>query len=226
MSLELEQICFGNCNFSFFEEEGSFFFKAKDLSDFLGYYKTVNMLKIVSQEIDETPLRKLTKLSTDGKMRESIFLSESQMYIVLFRSDKENAKPFRKWLSEDVLPSIRKKGIYQAKAEVLQIEAKLELLETKLKDAEENRELLRQRLRAQVEQFQLKIKNADEKYRQAKKLEVETITLLNRFAYFIRLPETIALYIAKMPPIKPYGNSPLAKAATEIKKMLGDNLSN
>lgn len=43
------------------------------------------------------------------------FVTESGMYDVIIRSDSESAKPFRRWLTNDVLPSIRKTGSYSIK---------------------------------------------------------------------------------------------------------------
>jgi prophage antirepressor-like protein len=40
------------------------------------------------------------------------FVTESGMYDVIIRSDSESAKPFRRWLTNEVLPSIRKTGSY------------------------------------------------------------------------------------------------------------------
>ena len=48
-----------------------------------------------------------------GKQRLSI-INESGLYSVILRSDKPNAKPFRKWVTSEVLPSIRKTGSYSA----------------------------------------------------------------------------------------------------------------
>jgi phage antirepressor YoqD-like protein len=39
-------------------------------------------------------------------------ISESGLYAVILRSDKPNARAFRKWITSDVLPSIRKYGAY------------------------------------------------------------------------------------------------------------------
>ena len=42
-------------------------------------------------------------------------VNESGMYAVILRSDKPQAKPFRKWITSEVLPSIRKTGKYEMK---------------------------------------------------------------------------------------------------------------
>lgn len=48
-----------------------------------------------------------------GRQGEAIIINESGLYNVILRSDKPQAKPFRKWVTNEVLPSIRKTGGYQ-----------------------------------------------------------------------------------------------------------------
>ncbi|EDP6327182.1 hypothetical protein FW040_08665, partial [Campylobacter jejuni] len=45
-------------------------------------------------------------------IKEFTMIDEPQFYFILMRSDKPNAKPFRMWVTKEVLPSIRKKGYY------------------------------------------------------------------------------------------------------------------
>ena len=47
-----------------------------------------------------------------GRQGETTTISESGFYSVVLRSDKPQAKPFRKWVTSVVLPSIRKNGFY------------------------------------------------------------------------------------------------------------------
>lgn len=47
-----------------------------------------------------------------GRQGEATIINESGLYSVILRSDKPQAKPFRKWVTSDVLPSIRKTGMY------------------------------------------------------------------------------------------------------------------
>lgn len=47
-----------------------------------------------------------------GRQGEANFITESGLYAVILRSDKPNAKKFRKWVTSEVLPSIRKTGGY------------------------------------------------------------------------------------------------------------------
>ena len=47
-----------------------------------------------------------------GREQNATFITEPQLYFVLMRSDKPNAKPFRMFVNKEVLPSIRKTGGY------------------------------------------------------------------------------------------------------------------
>jgi hypothetical protein len=72
----------------------------------------------------------------------SIYINESGLYTLLIRSKKPKAEKFFKWVVEDVLPSIRKNGIYTANKKYLkQIKQLNELLEQK------NEELKKDKLR-------------------------------------------------------------------------------
>lgn len=51
-------------------------------------------------------------LETAGGIQQATFITEPQLYFVLMRSDKPKAKPFRQWVINEVLPSIRKTGGY------------------------------------------------------------------------------------------------------------------
>lgn len=54
-------------------------------------------------------------LKTAGGTQNFTMITEPQLYFVLMRSDKPNAKAFRKWVNCEVLPSIRKTGGYNQK---------------------------------------------------------------------------------------------------------------
>lgn len=53
-------------------------------------------------------------LQTNGGMQKATFITEPQLYFLLMRSDKPKAKPFRQWVTSEVLPCIRKTGSYTA----------------------------------------------------------------------------------------------------------------
>ena len=53
-------------------------------------------------------------IPTPGGSQETTVISESGLYNVILRSDKPEAKPFRKWVTAEVLPAIRRSGGYIA----------------------------------------------------------------------------------------------------------------
>ena len=65
---------------------------------------------MVAQRLDED---ELTKLNLGSRAGDTNFITESGLYAVILRSDKPNAKKFRKWVTSEVLPQIRKTGAYQ-----------------------------------------------------------------------------------------------------------------
>ena len=54
----------------------------------------------------------VTKFNLGGLSGETNIITESGLYAVILRSDKPNAKEFRKWVTSEVLPAIRKTGVY------------------------------------------------------------------------------------------------------------------
>lgn len=67
----------------------------------------------------------VTKFNLGGQTGETNFVTESGLYAVVLRSDKPNAKKFRKWVTSEVLPSIRKTGAYKIK----QLSPQLQLMQ-------------------------------------------------------------------------------------------------
>ena len=67
----------------------------------------------------------VARFNLGGLSGESWIINESGLYNVILRSDKPEAVPFRRWVTHDVLPSIRKHGAYISdKAKQMAIEAK------------------------------------------------------------------------------------------------------
>ncbi len=60
----------------------------------------------------ELPRLNLYSFDTGFGIKEFTMITEPQLYFILMRSDKPNAKTFRMWVTKEVLPSIRKKGYY------------------------------------------------------------------------------------------------------------------
>ena len=68
----------------------------------------------VSERLDRDE-KGVSLIHTLGGAQKVTVVNESGMYAVILRSDKPQAKPFRKWVTSEVLPSIRKTGKYEMK---------------------------------------------------------------------------------------------------------------
>lgn len=89
------------------EIDGEIWFAAVDVCNVLGLTNTTEALR--SLDDDE----KLTSvLLRAGQNRPVNLLNESGLYALIFKSRKESAQQFRKWVTKEVIPSIRKKGYY------------------------------------------------------------------------------------------------------------------
>ena len=66
----------------------------------------------VKSRLDDDDVRLTDTTDSLGRTQQINFVTESGLYDVIIRSDSEIAKPFRKWITSEVLPSIRKTGKY------------------------------------------------------------------------------------------------------------------
>lgn len=66
----------------------------------------------VKSRLEDDDVRRMDTADSLGRIQQVTFVTESGLYDVIIRSDSEKAKPFRKWVSSEVLPSIRKHGAY------------------------------------------------------------------------------------------------------------------
>lgn len=90
------------------EVEGKTYFVGKDVADSLGY---TNTSKAIRDHVDAED--KLTeRIVLSGQNREVIFINESGLYSLILSSKLESAKRFKRWVTSEVLPSIRKSGGY------------------------------------------------------------------------------------------------------------------
>lgn len=87
---------------------GGVMFVAKDVATILGY---TNTAKAIRDHIDDED--KLTeRIVLSGQNREVIFINESGLYSLILSSKMPNARKFKRWVTAEVLPAIRKHGMY------------------------------------------------------------------------------------------------------------------
>ena len=89
------------------QKDGEPWWVLKDVCGILG----ISKYRDTASRLDEDE-RGSVRVDTPGGEQEMTVVNESGLYNVILRSDKPEAKPFRKWVTSEVLPSIRKHGAY------------------------------------------------------------------------------------------------------------------
>lgn len=82
-------------------------FCLKDVCEVLGL-----TAKLVNQRLEDKVVSNYPISDTLGRTREVLFVNEDGLYDVILDSRKPEARAFRKWITSDVLPTIRKHGAY------------------------------------------------------------------------------------------------------------------
>lgn len=83
-------------------------FVGKDIAVALGYN---NPQKAIRDHVDEQD-RGVNEMDTPGGKQPIIIINESGLYSLIFSSKLESAQRFKHWVTHEVLPSIRKHGMY------------------------------------------------------------------------------------------------------------------
>lgn len=111
MSLENEIISFTNDEFGEIRSiliDNEPWFVGKDITNILGYQ---NGSRDINRHVDDEDRQKT--MVYDGKQnKETIVINESGLYSLILSSKLATAKKFKRWVTHDVLPSIRKTGSY------------------------------------------------------------------------------------------------------------------
>lgn len=89
-------------------------FVGRDVAEALGYSNTRNAVPAHVDEEDKL----CTQIEYAGQKREVTVINESGLYSLIFSSKLETAKAFKRWVTSEVLPAIRKTGSYQMPAPV------------------------------------------------------------------------------------------------------------
>ena len=108
-----------NCQIGIFiNNDNDIYFRGKDVANYLQYADTTHAIKY---NVDDEDKHKLDELWAENNSaltsneKNSIYINESGLYSLILRSNKEEAKYLKKWITSEILPSIRKTGQYSTK---------------------------------------------------------------------------------------------------------------
>ena len=98
---------------------------------------------MVALRLDEDEVTKFDLGSLSGITN---IVNESGLYKVIFRSDKKEVKPFTKWVTNEILPSVRKHGMYATEELLANPDLFIQVL-TELKKEKEGKKLLENKVK-------------------------------------------------------------------------------
>jgi prophage antirepressor-like protein len=93
--------------------DGAPWFVLSDVAKVLGYRDSSNAARVLDDDEKDTHI-----VSTPGGTQNVTVANESGLYHLVLKSRKPEAKPFRKWVTADVLPSIQKTGQYSTEQQL------------------------------------------------------------------------------------------------------------
>ena len=91
------------------DRDGEFWFCARDVADMIEYKSDTNQWNKWLDDEDKLTVQN----ARSGQNRNMTYISESALYRVLIKTDAPKAKPFERWVTKTVLPSLRKNGEYK-----------------------------------------------------------------------------------------------------------------
>ena len=100
------------------KKDDDIWFRAKTVANILNYS---NHRKAIIDHVDPEDKSLLNEINIGGNDslpltwndKNSIYINESGLYSLILRSDMDEAKKFKRWVTKEVLPSIRKNGRYE-----------------------------------------------------------------------------------------------------------------
>ena len=159
------------------EKNGEVYFIGKDIANILGYS---NSRKALLDHVDEED-KMVSRIVTSGQNRNMIIINESGLYSLIFSSKLDKSKEFKRWVTKEVLPDIRKYGMYindsfiktiidnpqSAREEMLKYFNESQRLQKVVKDLEQENDMLRElenevgNLESKIELLSNKPNNSD-----------------------------------------------------------------
>lgn len=108
MNNSVQSFNFNQNQIQVINKNGEAWFIASEVAAMLGYRDSYNMTRILDNDEKGTH-----NVSTLGGNQDVSVINESGFYHAAFKSRKPEVRPFRKWVTSEVLPTIRKTGGYQ-----------------------------------------------------------------------------------------------------------------
>ena len=115
-------------------KDDQIWFVAKDVAEILEYSYT----STATRRLDEDE-KGVQHLQTPGGQQEMIIVNEYGLYNLVLGSEKEEAKQFKRWITHDVIPSIRKTGSYSVEQA-----SQFDLLRNMVDEMEQTRKIAEQ----------------------------------------------------------------------------------
>ncbi|MFM0566947.1 BRO family protein [Paraburkholderia caledonica] len=91
------------------DKQGDTWFNAADVCEAL---ELGNPSQAIKSHVDEDDLQKMESIDNLGRVQRVNHINESGLYALILGSTKEEAKRFKRWVTHDVLPTIRKTGSF------------------------------------------------------------------------------------------------------------------
>lgn len=120
-------------------QSGEPWFVGKDVAEALGYERADNAIR---KHVDEED-KLMHQISASGQKRNMTIINESGLYSLILSSKLPSAKAFKRWVTSEILPSIRKTGGYNADATMQSVVQTLATMQRVLEAQQEiNKKLL------------------------------------------------------------------------------------
>ena len=129
--------------------DGQPYFVGKDVADILGYR---NSRKAIADHVDiEDKVDGVTIRDSIGRDQTPILINESGVYSLILSSHLPTAKQFKRWVTSEVLPAIRRYGLYAAEDLLADPDTVIAILQA-LKSERETNKVLTAKVAAQAQQ--------------------------------------------------------------------------
>lgn len=92
--------------------DGIPYFVGKDVAEILGYSNTKDAISVHVDEEDKRVIQRSENTTFEIPNRGLTVINESGMYSLVLSSKLPNARKFKRWITNEVLPAIRKHGVY------------------------------------------------------------------------------------------------------------------